>query len=71
MLEMCRKDVEERSKENEDWVDSKEDLKERKKEADKAKWRFVPRVTEKIERPKGGPSKRCMSEKNTYNNSTQ
>ena len=43
---------EERNKENEDWIDSKEGLKERKKEATKTEWRFVPRVKEKIERPK-------------------
>ena len=43
---------EERNKENEDWVNSKEDLKERKKEANKTEWKFVPSVKEKIERPK-------------------
>ena len=43
---------EERDKENEDWIDSKEGLKDRKKEVNKTEWRFVPRVKEKIERPK-------------------
>ena len=43
---------EERNKENEDWIDSKEGLTERKKEDNKTECRFVPRVKEKTERPK-------------------
>ena len=63
---------EERNKENEDWIDSKEGLKERKKEANKTEWRFVPRVKEKIERPKRRiqQNRKCMREKNIYISST-
>ena len=43
---------EERNQENEDWIDSKEDLKERKKESNITERRFVSRVNEKMERPR-------------------
>lgn len=43
---------EERNKENKDWVDSNDDLEERKKEANRAEWKFTSKKLEKAERPK-------------------